>query len=647
LVTKFGNTNFFTIHCKLIIMTNKNCTILALLLFIGHTLFAQREAWTWYFGYRVGLSFANSSPVPLAGSAMWAAEGCASWSDSCGNLLFYSNAGTHNLDDPIFNNFEGGGIWNRNHQLMYDIPLTEGGDASSAQGALILPVPGSNSKYYLFTVDYIDNTLASMSKGIRYYMIDMNLNGTLGGVVLANQLIYAPAAEALSAAKHENGIDYWLISINRASNDFIVTQVTPQGIQTPILQPNGQPLELGDIARPIKVAPNGDYICHASRLYKFNQATGEISFWADLSAAADNISSYTFSFSPKSRYIYTVNNSSFLQRFDVTATDIEASKEVLVSDNSIGQPGMMQIGPDGNIYLVDLKIGQGLSVIMHPDDPNPVFNASMFMFNLSPTFPGTSLGLPNYPDWLFNESEQNGGLVISDTIAICPGQDTLLMGPSNGGSYLWNNGATTQNLSVTQPGTYELKTTLNCRQYKFEVIPHEPIKSVAIEVSQPVPDMLCPSDTLQLRAVSPLALSFLWSTGQTSDVIRVPAGTTYKVTATDGCGASAEASQNLAVGDACCQIQIPNAFTPNNDGTNDSFTPILSDCNITAYRMRIFDRWGKKVFETKDPGQAWDGKYNNAPASMDEYVYTINYTFRTPSGQEFIRNEKGGLSLLR
>jgi gliding motility-associated-like protein len=63
--------------------------------------------------------------------------------------------------------------------------------------------------------------------------------------------------------------------------------------------------------------------------------------------------------------------------------------------------------------------------------------------------------------------------------------------------------------------------------------------------------------------------------------------------------------------------------------------------------MRIFDRWGKKVFETKDPGQAWDGKYNNAPASMDEYVYTINYTFRTPSGQEFIRNEKGGLSLLR
>jgi hypothetical protein len=32
---------------------------------------------------------------------------------------------------------------------------------------------------------------------------------------------------------------------------------------------------------------------------------------------------------------------------------------------------------------------------------------------------------------------------------------------------------------------------------------------------------------------------------------------------------------------------------------------------------------------------------------MDEYVYTINYTFRTPSGQEFIRNEKGGLSLLR
>ncbi len=71
-------------------------------------------------------------------------------------------------------------------------------------------------------------------------------------------------------------------------------------------------------------------------------------------------------------------------------------------------------------------------------------------------------------------------------------------------------------------------------------------------------------------------------------------------------------------------IYIPNAYSPNNDGLNDKF--VISAGAIKTFSMKIFDRWGEKLWETEDYTAAWDGFYKEKPVQMDVYVYTVTLT---------------------
>jgi len=71
-------------------------------------------------------------------------------------------------------------------------------------------------------------------------------------------------------------------------------------------------------------------------------------------------------------------------------------------------------------------------------------------------------------------------------------------------------------------------------------------------------------------------------------------------------------------------IFVPNAFSPfKKDGINDIFAPSVS--GTTEYSLEIFNRWGQKLFVTKDPLKAWDGKVNDQLVSTDYYHYIIRY----------------------
>jgi len=73
-------------------------------------------------------------------------------------------------------------------------------------------------------------------------------------------------------------------------------------------------------------------------------------------------------------------------------------------------------------------------------------------------------------------------------------------------------------------------------------------------------------------------------------------------------------------------IYIPNTFTPNYDGLNDGFK--ASGYNIIKFNLQIFDRWGKKIFETNDMNISWDGhtKDSDEPIKDDVYVWKANVT---------------------
>jgi len=72
---------------------------------------------------------------------------------------------------------------------------------------------------------------------------------------------------------------------------------------------------------------------------------------------------------------------------------------------------------------------------------------------------------------------------------------------------------------------------------------------------------------------------------------------------------------------------MPNAFTPDGDGLNETIKPVLTNCMSDSYEFIIFDRWGKMVFRTTEINHGWDGIYNGKMVSMmTTFVYTIHYS---------------------
>ncbi len=79
------------------------------------------------------------------------------------------------------------------------------------------------------------------------------------------------------------------------------------------------------------------------------------------------------------------------------------------------------------------------------------------------------------------------------------------------------------------------------------------------------------------------------------------------------------------------QLEIPNIFTPNEDGDNDVF--LIDSKNISAFNITIVNRWGQVVFESNDINTSWDGTWNNNMCTEGTYFYVITGNYI--SNQEF------------
>ncbi|MCX7696756.1 MAG: gliding motility-associated C-terminal domain-containing protein [Bacteroidales bacterium] len=84
-------------------------------------------------------------------------------------------------------------------------------------------------------------------------------------------------------------------------------------------------------------------------------------------------------------------------------------------------------------------------------------------------------------------------------------------------------------------------------------------------------------------------------------------------------------------------IFIPNSFSPNGDGVNDIFAPVMVG-NFRDVQMYIFDRWGQMIFYSNDVSQGWDGTFRGEKVMEDVYVLKIQY--RDPSGNTKMIIEK-------
>ncbi|MDO8367702.1 MAG: gliding motility-associated C-terminal domain-containing protein [Saprospiraceae bacterium] len=133
--------------------------------------------------------------------------------------------------------------------------------------------------------------------------------------------------------------------------------------------------------------------------------------------------------------------------------------------------------------------------------------------------------------------------------------------------------------------------------------------------------------------------------GNTQKITVIPETTdstvTYFVTVVSPAGCVQSASITFTIVQP--NIKIPNAFTPNGDGANDSFGLAFVEGVATVEKMEIYTRWGQKIFASTDPNARWDGAIGDKDAPSDVYVYIIFWR----GGDGALKVDRGDVTLLR
>lgn len=357
------------------------------LLLQAGTVMAQKQANIWYFGYEAGLDFNSGNPVALTDGKLRTDEGCASVADDSGRLLFYT---------------DGVRVYNKIHQIM---PNGSGllGNNSSTQSSVVVPLPGSKTIYYIFTVDYLAN-----ANGMRYSVVDMTKDGGKGEVTVKNTALFSPACEKITAVIHRNEKDYWLISHKFNSADFVAYRLTATGlIMTPVISTVGS-VNGGSVDNSrgyLKASPDGKRLalacdfCNFVEVFDFDNNTGSVSNPIKL----DYTRPYGLEFSPNNQFLYISSwkQAGYIVQVDLrktNSTDIMASEVVLASNSNVYGLNALQLGPDGRIYVATYKTY--LNAITDPNLGGLACNYQTNYIDLKGK--SVAFGLPTYIQSIFN-----------------------------------------------------------------------------------------------------------------------------------------------------------------------------------------------------------------------------------------------------
>ena len=160
---------------------------------------------------------------------------------------------------------------------------------------------------------------------------------------------------------------------------------------------------------------------------------------------------------------------------------------------------------------------------------------------------------------------------------------------------------------------------------------------------------ICANDTISLVADEAPNLTYTWTpagffyNGNTNSVVSANvtfSGNIYLTTKDNwGCINKDSVYVNAK---SCCDIFIPNAFSPNNDGKNDIFR-IVSQPNQDIHQFRVVNRWGQTVFQTVSMYIGWDGSFNGKAQDPGTYFYYVKYTCSDGT----IKEKSGDFMLVR
>lgn len=366
----------------------KTLSHLLLILLLPVCALAQdyKRTYNWYFGDSLGLNFATDPPTLLPKGSLSNAEGSSAViSDTNGQLLFYTDGQT---------------VWNRNHTTMQN-GTGLNGSWDATQPAVIVPQPGNDSLYYVFTVDRL-----GLSKGLQYSIVNMFGDNGLGAVTTKNVLLQTPVCEKLAATYHQNGTDIWVLAHGFGNNTFYCYLITKNGVvDCPVLNNTGAmhgPQYVTSAQGQMKFSIDGKKLCvtvfnsdnSKIDLFDFDNATGKLQNHIPIS----NIYlPFGIEFSTNVKHIYACTRGNELIAYDLSqnnTTDIENSKTILVDYQNTGwMPTVLQLATDSKIYLTypdSFHLGE----ISYPDSGSN--KAGYKVFSIITGSKKTKFGLPNF-----------------------------------------------------------------------------------------------------------------------------------------------------------------------------------------------------------------------------------------------------------
>ena len=400
----------------------KNLLVFVLLLMAGGAT-AQNTDRFWVFGDSAAIDFHDvSNPTP-SWSVLRSRGSSASICDSLGNLLFY--ASTPRVPPwPYTSYTKEGYIINKDQQLMQNGDIIVGD--TWYQEMVIVSEPGNPAGYYLFSAGEL-----SPDDGLFYSKIDLSYNNGLGKVTQKNVQINTDSiADGITAVRHGNGRDWWIIARNwktQLTDDIMVFLVSPVGVTALPKQHIGVPTYIDGFIR-MKFNQEGTRMYNVAaqgiiERYDFDRCTGLFSNTITYeNTLANNKIYWGFEVSPDESKIYTTSiyqtanlDTSYLIQFDLNASNFLTSADTLYTFTAPETPGILELGPDNKIYLSTTWAGPdtcfdylycygtinttntNISVINSPDSSGAACDFQPFSFYLGGH--KAYWGLPNNPNY--------------------------------------------------------------------------------------------------------------------------------------------------------------------------------------------------------------------------------------------------------
>lgn len=222
---------------------------------------------------------------------------------------------------------------------------------------------------------------------------------------------------------------------------------------------------------------------------------------------------------------------------------------------------------------------------------------------------------------------------------LCTGS-TRILDAGDYSSFLWNDGSEKRTLEVSEPGTYYVAVTDNnhCKGSDTTVI----------NTMAPLPSAFMPGDTaicsyekIVVHA-KPGFSDYLWSNGANKDFINIDQPGLYWLQVTDDKNCTGKEYMQVTLKDCMKGFFIPSAFTPNGDGKNDIFKPLIFG-RLDYFSFKVYNRFGQKIFESDDPTHGWDGRFQNLELPSDIFTWTCSFQIMG----EKAALEKGTVMLMR